>query len=103
MEDCYKQSWFCFYLQYEKNEYRYRALGILAYNDHEMLENLKATFDYICKNDQYFAFTVQERLRSFRISQLPDVPDTKLGRSRKFEQLNLLDSDQSDDAQEGGL
>ncbi|MDP7809016.1 inovirus-type Gp2 protein [Acinetobacter baumannii] len=86
----------------KKNEYRYRALGILAYNDHEMLENLKATFDYICKNDQYFAFTVQERLRSFRISQIPDVPDTKLGRARKFEQLNLLDSDQSDDAQEGG-
>ncbi|MFP0711046.1 inovirus-type Gp2 protein [Acinetobacter baumannii] len=87
----------------KKNEYRYRALGILAYNDHEMLENLKATFDYICKNDQYFAFTVQERLRSFRISQLPEVPDIKLGRSRKFEQLNLLDSDQPDDAQEGGL
>lgn len=86
----------------KKNEYRYRALGILEYTDQEMLENLKATFDYICKNDQYFAFTNGEQIRSFRTSQIPKVPDTKLGRPRKFEQLNLLDSDQSDDTQEGG-
>ncbi|WP_182639158.1 hypothetical protein [Acinetobacter baumannii] len=39
---------------------------------------------------------------SFRTSQIPKVPATKLGRPRKFEQLNLLDSDQSDDAQVGG-
>ncbi|EMI6566537.1 hypothetical protein NO491_003667 [Acinetobacter baumannii] len=87
----------------KKDEYRYRALGILEYTDHEMLENLKATFDYICKNDQYFAFTNGDQIRSFRTSQIPKVPDTKFGRPRKFEQLNLLDSDQSDDAQEGGL
>ncbi|WP_373883462.1 inovirus-type Gp2 protein [Acinetobacter pittii] len=87
----------------KKDEYRYRALGILEYTDHEMLENLKATFDYICKNDQYFAFTIGERIRSFRTSQIPKIPDTKLGRPRKFEQLSLLDSDQLDDAQEGGL
>ncbi|MDO7508912.1 inovirus-type Gp2 protein [Acinetobacter baumannii] len=86
----------------KKDEYRYRALGTLEYTDHEMLKNLKATFDYICKNDQYFAFTNGEQIRSFRTSQIPKVPDTKLGRPRKFEQLNLLDSDQSDDAQEGG-
>ena len=86
----------------KKDEYRYRALGILEYTDHEMLKNLKATFDYICKNDQYFAFTNGEQIRSFRTSQIPKVPATKLGRPRKFEQLNLLDSDQSDDAQVGG-
>lgn len=86
----------------KKDEYRYRALGILEYTDHEMLKNLKATFDYICKNDQYFAFTNGEQIRSFRTSQIPKVPATKLGRPCKFEQLNLLDSDQSDDAQVGG-
>ncbi|TPU01650.1 inovirus Gp2 family protein, partial [Acinetobacter baumannii] len=86
----------------KKDEYRYRALGILEYTDHEMLKNLKATFDYICKNDQYFAFTNGEQIRSFRTSQIPKVPATKLGRPRKFEQLNLLDSDQSDDAEVGG-
>ncbi|QRF09457.1 YagK/YfjJ domain-containing protein [Acinetobacter pittii] len=86
----------------KKDEYRYCALGVLEYTDHEMLENLKATFDYICKNDQYFAFTIGERIRSFRTSQIPKVPTTKLGRPRKFEQLSLLDSDQSNDAQVGG-
>lgn len=87
----------------KKNEYRYRALGILEYTDNEMLENLKATFDYICKNDQYFAFTNGKQIRSFRTSQIPKVSDTKLGRPRKFDQLSHLDSDQTDDAQVGGL
>ena len=73
----------------KKEDYRYCALGMLDYSDVEMLKNLEQSFDYLCKNNQYFHFTTQKRIRGFRISQPPKIPDVKMGRSRKYDQSHL--------------
>lgn len=73
----------------KKEDYRYCALGMLDYSDVEMLKNLEQSFDYLCKNDQYFQFTTQKRIRGFRISQTPVIPDVKMGCPRKHDQSHL--------------
>ncbi len=55
----------------KKDEYRYRALGILEYTDHEMLKNLKATFDYICKMISTSPLLMENKF------ELPNKPNTK--------------------------
>ncbi|MGR2923025.1 hypothetical protein [Acinetobacter sp. 1125_18A] len=73
----------------KKEDYHYCALGVLDYSDVDMLNNLEQSFDYLCKNDQYFQFTTQKRLRGFRISKTLDVPEVKMGCPRKYDQSHL--------------
>ncbi|MCY3197920.1 inovirus-type Gp2 protein [Acinetobacter baumannii] len=73
----------------KKEDYRYCALGMLDYSDVEMLKNLEQSFDYLCKNDQYFQFTTQKRIRGFRISQPPEISEVKMGCPRKHDQSHL--------------
>lgn len=73
----------------KKEDYRYCALGRLDYSDVEMLKNLEQSFDYLCKNDQYFHFTTQKRIHGFRISQPPKIPEVKMGGPRKHDQSHL--------------
>ncbi|WP_416040547.1 hypothetical protein [Acinetobacter lactucae] len=73
----------------KKKDYRYCALVMLDYSDVEMLKNLEQSFDYLCKNDQYFQFTTQKRIRGFRCSELPKIPETKMGCPRKYDQSHL--------------
>jgi len=70
----------------KKADYRYCSLGMLDYSDKEMLKNLEKSFDYICKNDQYFQFTTQKRIQGLRISEIPEIPEVKMGRPRKYDQ-----------------
>lgn len=72
-----------------KEDYRYCALGKLDYSNVEMLKNLEQSFDYLCKNDQYFHFTTQNRIRGFRISQPPEIPEVKIGCPRKYDQSHF--------------
>ncbi|WP_442839160.1 hypothetical protein [Acinetobacter baumannii] len=76
----------------KKEDYRYCALGMLDYSDVEMLNNLEQSFDYLCKNDQYFQFMIQKRIRGFRISQTPEIPEVKMGCPRKHDQSHLRTS-----------
>jgi len=72
-----------------KENYRYCALGMLDYSDVDMLQNLEQSFDYLCKNDQYFQFTTQKRLRGFRSSGIPEIPEVKMRCPRKYDQSHL--------------
>lgn len=73
----------------KKEDYRYCALGMLDYSDVKMLKNLEQSFDYLCKNDQYFQFMTQKRIRGFRCSELPEIPEVKMGCPRKHDQSHL--------------
>ncbi|MDS7931569.1 inovirus-type Gp2 protein [Acinetobacter sp. V102_4] len=73
----------------KKEDYRYCALGMLDYSDKQMLKNLEQSFDYLCKNDQYFQFTTRKHLRGFRISKLPEIPNVKMGRHRIYDESHF--------------
>ncbi|MFC1395088.1 inovirus-type Gp2 protein [Acinetobacter junii] len=84
---------------FKKGSYRYCGIGMIHYSDVDKLKYLFRTFEYICKADQFFAFSNLEGARRFQLSQAPQKK-SKAGRPRKVNQQSEIETQNHDNNME---
>lgn len=82
-----------------KESYRYCGIGMIHYSDVTKLKYLFKIFEYICKADQFFAFTNMEGARRFQLSQIPQNK-SNAGRPRKVDKQSLNETSENDNNME---